>query len=549
MKSSAQYEWTAEDGSLIVRILVRVISTLAGEMGGRAGGHAKQDCGVLVGTASSDGTPVVTVESIAALPIEAGSSGAGAIQLLFDKWPRSQNRRVHAVGSYRIARPGAAEPSQRELPLTKGSTGFPAVELTVEGPTGGGIAGSICFQTRADGPIHCERLVFPLEHHRPPAPAQLPSPAAAAAGSFRPLDEGTNEAYVARPSSWSRRVGIVVGTVAVVSVAGMAIKPNGLKPGIVQSDVHMERVSTDLGLSAERFGGNLIATWNRQAQGIVNATNGVLSVQDLDGRHDLTLDREQLRSGSAVYPATTDDVTIRLQVFDSKRNTEVGTLRVISPANRRDVVPREDEVQPLVPAAQPAARNRPKPFQTPDPRGSRATLPPTPIPDVPPDAPLPPRPAPVELASVMTPAVKPAPPRPERIGVGEPSGGRSEVPAVQQQGLGVKIQTSEQLNNTVTAPLTSAPVSLFPVSPVLSSNVRALIHKRFEVTVTVKVDTSGRVTDATAVVASANSLGVLGDFIRAAAINAARLWRFEPARANQHSVPGTCDIKFEFGPN
>jgi hypothetical protein len=80
MKSSAQYEWTAEDGSLIVRILVRVISTLAGEMGGRAGGHAKQTCGVLVGTASSDGTPaVVAVESIAALPIEAGSSGTAAI--------------------------------------------------------------------------------------------------------------------------------------------------------------------------------------------------------------------------------------------------------------------------------------------------------------------------------------------------------------------------------------------------------------------------------------------------------------------------------------
>lgn len=546
MQSSAQYEWVAEDGSLIVRILAGVISTLSGEMGGRVGPQAEQPCGVLVGTTSSGVTPVVAVESLAALPIEAGSSGTATVQMLFDKWPRSRNRRVHAVGSYRVARRGAPEPSQPELTLTRGGRPFPAVELIVEGAISGGFAASICFQTRADRPIQTERLVFPREHQMPTAPTQSPAPAEAAATSFSFLDGVSKQSYLGRPSFWSRRVAIIIGAVAVLSAAGIAIKPYRPKPGTVQPNAHAVGVSTDLGLYAERSGGNVIATWNRQAKGIENATSGVLTVQEQDRRHDLILDREQLRAGSAAYPVTADELTIRLQVFSS-RNTEVDTLRIINAATRRDAAPREDERRQWAPVPQPAARKQPKPFQTPAPRSVTSTLTPAPIADVPPDAPLAPRPAPVDAISVVALAVRPEPPRPNRIGADQSSRGRNEVPAG-QQGSDVNARASEQLSNTAMPAGASGPVPVSPVSPVLSSNVRALIHTRVEVTVTVKVDTSGRVTDAAARMAGANSLGALGEFIRVAAVNAARLWRFEPARVNQHSVPGTCDIKFVFGP-
>jgi len=543
-QSSAHYQWTAEDGSLTVRILIGVVRSLVLEMVDRREGHAEQACGVLVGTNSAEGTPVIAVESIATLPIQAGVTGAAAVQLLFDKWPRSRHHRVYGVGAYRFARPGYANLCPPELVLTKGTLDFPAVELIVEGPITGGIAASICFQASAHTPVRRERLVFPQERPGPLAQVLSPTTAEAAASSFGIPDRGRDGAYIAPSGFWSRKVGIAIGGVAALSIAtGMVIKPYKVKPNAVPSEVRTERAYPELGLSVERVGGNLIATWNRQAEGIVNATDGILSIQGLDGRHDLTLDREQLLAGGAVYPATIEAMTFRLQIFDSKRNLQAETLRVLSGASRGEAAPYQRE--PQTPAPEPAVRNPPKPFQAPGPKSAGAILPSVNIPDDALSAVVNLYPAPVEALGALAPATKPDPPQPERIGVAESPAWRNETaPARQQQSA-----TAEQLNHTVAPLVTSAPVPVTPVSPVLPANVKALIHKRIEVNVTVSVDASGRVIDAAATIAGANSAGALSEFIREAATSAARLWRFEPARANQRSVPGTCVIVFKFGPN
>jgi hypothetical protein len=324
----------------------------------------------------------------------------------------------------------------------------------------------------------------------------------------------------------------------------MVVKPYKLKPDAVQSEVRTEKAATELGLSVERAGPSLFVTWNRQAPGVANATGGILTIQELDGRHDLTLDRERLFTGSVVYPATIGDVTFRLQVFDSKRNIQVETFRVVIGDVRRDVAPDQGEEPRQTPATRPAVADRLKPFQAPAPGRADALRGSIAIPDGPADTVFSMYPVDVEALSAPASVIKPEPPPPERTGVEESFGRNGTAAASRQQST-----TSEPMNQTAAATSTSAPIPVTPVSPVLPPSVKARIHKRIEVTVTVSVDTTGRVIDAVGTAEGATPPDALSEFVKGAAINAARLWRFEPARANQRNVPGTCVTKFKFGPN
>jgi TonB-like protein len=537
-QSAAQYEWIAEDGSLTLRILAGVIGMLAEESRGRAGAPAVPVCGVLLGTTDEGfrgGSPIVAVESIAALPNEARLSVTSAIQSLFDKWPRALGRRVYAVGAYRSVRSSEAEPSSPELLLTRG-TCFPAIELIVEGQDAAGMEANICFQIGAGRPVRCERLVF--GHLQQLVPAMDPLAARADAGprAFG-LEQRIDPGNVARPVSWRPRIGIGLVVVALLSIAAaMAVKPHQFKSAGEQPELQSDAVYTDLGLNVERSGGSLVAAWNREAPGVVSATSGVLVIQDLAGRHNLLLDSEQLRAGSATYPAASDEMTIRLEVRDGLRNTGVEAVRLLSPPSQRGVPPHEAQMTVRIPTRAPvrppAVRTGRKPFRPPPPATARTNLP-APIPDAAPDAQFPPRLPSVEPAGIAAPFATPVPPQPE------PPAASIVLPA----------NPSAPPARAIEGAATTAPVPVSVVSPSLPKNVKALIRNRIQVTVTVKVDATGKVTDATATVAGANPPGTLGDFIRTAAVNAARSWRFEPAKVNQRNVAGTCEIKFEFRPD
>jgi|GEM_PF-2582133 len=93
------------------------------------------------------------------------------------------------------------------------------------------------------------------------------------------------------------------------------------------------------------------------------------------------------------------------------------------------------------------------------------------------------------------------------------------------------------------APRIVEPKPIHRAPPVISEGVRPRIQGTVGIDVRVHVDTRGRVTAATPVKKPRQGLDA---YLTASAVQAARLWRFEPARENGKPVPGTQTIHFVF---
>jgi TonB family protein len=79
--------------------------------------------------------------------------------------------------------------------------------------------------------------------------------------------------------------------------------------------------------------------------------------------------------------------------------------------------------------------------------------------------------------------------------------------------------------------------------PVIAAGIRSRIKSTTSIDVRVHIDERGRVTSAAPVVKPHQGLE---SYLAASAVQAAKLWRFEPARENGQPVPGTQTIHFVF---
>jgi protein TonB len=70
-----------------------------------------------------------------------------------------------------------------------------------------------------------------------------------------------------------------------------------------------------LGLKLERSGTDWQVSWNRNADVLLKAVSGQLSITDGQNTKELNLDPGELRSGSILYTPATEDVVVRLRVF------------------------------------------------------------------------------------------------------------------------------------------------------------------------------------------------------------------------------------------
>jgi len=87
------------------------------------------------------------------------------------------------------------------------------------------------------------------------------------------------------------------------------------------------------------------------------------------------------------------------------------------------------------------------------------------------------------------------------------------------------------------------PKAIHRAPPVVASGIRPRITGTIAIDVRVHIDEHGRVTSATPVVKPHPGLDA---YLSASAVQAARLWRFEPAQENGKAVPGTQTIHFLF---
>jgi hypothetical protein len=97
---------------------------------------------------------------------------------------------------------------------------------------------------------------------------------------------------------------------------------------------------------------------------------------------------------------------------------------------------------------------------------------------------------------------------------------------------------------TPTAPPVSyvAAVPIRKIQPAVPPNLHSIIPTALSIEVRVEIDKEGRVVSAAPVdvVTPAQKL------LAPEAAQAARLWRFEPARRNQEPVPSEATLKFDF---
>jgi TonB family protein len=87
------------------------------------------------------------------------------------------------------------------------------------------------------------------------------------------------------------------------------------------------------------------------------------------------------------------------------------------------------------------------------------------------------------------------------------------------------------------------PKAIHRAPPVVASGIRPRITGTIAIDVRVHISEQGRVTSAAPVVKPRQGLD---SYLSASAVQAARLWRFEPARENGKPVPGTQTIHFVF---
>jgi protein TonB len=90
-------------------------------------------------------------------------------------------------------------------------------------------------------------------------------------------------------------------------------------------------VSSPLELKLERSGTDWRVSWNRNADVLLQAVGGRLSITDGSLRTELDLDPSELRSGSVMYAPVTGDVLVRLQVVGGNLAQPVSeSVRVIA---------------------------------------------------------------------------------------------------------------------------------------------------------------------------------------------------------------------------
>lgn len=91
---------------------------------------------------------------------------------------------------------------------------------------------------------------------------------------------------------------------------GLLVKRGGT-PAVSSVD------ASTLSLRVERNSGQLLLTWNREAEAVKTATKAVLTISDGPQVENVDIDLLQLRNGSVVYSPVTADVSFRLQVTSS----------------------------------------------------------------------------------------------------------------------------------------------------------------------------------------------------------------------------------------
>jgi hypothetical protein len=291
--------------------------------------------------------------------------------------------------------------------------------------------------------------------------------------------------------------------------------------------------NSDLPLRLEHHGGVLQLVWDRNTRGLDGAPGGLLSVDDGGQKLELTLDRAELTNGSVAYIPTTPNVSFRLFIAGTNGpltgSTQIGNAPKppVAPPQEARATPhntavleasgqasRTRAVEPpaVAPVLQLQQQRATRQF---DPRSAEAAL----ERKHPVDTPQLSAPPPIQFAQM--PAVPLS--SPPRFNIPAPT--TAVQPRVSDVGSYVPPTIIRQ----------QAPA----MNAAIRNLVRAMYGPSLPVAVRVSIDANGNATQA-------EPISRAPRIIAEAAIDAARKWRFEPARLSGRAVPSQMVVRFVF---
>jgi TonB-like protein len=284
--------------------------------------------------------------------------------------------------------------------------------------------------------------------------------------------------------------------------------------------------TSEIGLVARPAKGGITVLWNRESSAVRQSMSGILTIQDGDQRRELTLSRDELLSGSVFYVPATSRIEIRIQVYRDRDHYRGESLSVSSGATPP---PPTQALPPEAPRPNPPARRAPSPRPQDAERMVRETA------SSPPKIVA--RPAvPLAFPPTRPPTSEPAMPSPPQVSAAPPA-----IAADALQKLSSVLPAASAPPPTPSISFVAA-VPVRKIAPAVPANLRALVRDTVTVDVKVVIDASGNVLSATPMGASTAAQKILAP----QAVQAALLWRFEPARRNGQRVNSESLLKFDF---
>jgi len=144
---------------------------------------------------------------------------------------------------------------------------------------------------------------------------------------------GTLAAAAEKESKGGNKLVLVFVLIAILLAAGVAAF---YYPGFLvhsRSTAVANTPGPGLTLLVEQSGNDLLLTWNKNSPTILNATHGVLSINDGDKHENYDMDPKQLQTGSIVYTPVTGDTSFNMEVTGPNQSKTV-TESVRSLRNR-----------------------------------------------------------------------------------------------------------------------------------------------------------------------------------------------------------------------
>jgi Gram-negative bacterial TonB protein C-terminal len=465
--------------------------------------------GLLSGSAEGD----IRVDAILPLPMESRSSPAfcpSPSDLLFVKqsvaWAQVPGTGI--IGHFRSQTSGQPAPTDADR-VVADLINLPEPLLILIPASAAGVEQARIYRRVNDDWVFL--LAFPLVESPPE------SDSAASGQSLAPrATHDIPPAELAPVPSRRRWRMWALGALAVGLAAGILLSHSFWKT----YPAYVLPIRSDLRLQLHPEGSRLKVQWDPTSRPVADAISGMLTVQEGDHRLQIPLTRKELDAGSTYYFPESGWVEVRLEINQDGNHYTGETVATATGLPTAPAPVPEKPATPTLPLAVPPeehkaiakARPLPAPART---IARKAALPP---PQTAPALPL----APQISPTPATPAILP----PVAVPTKPPARSPEVAPFTPSQNS-IRYETA---------------VPIRKVRPAVPADLHSILPESISVEIKVEIDSAGKVVNATPV----GGLTATQKLLAPQAVQAALLWRFEPARRNGEPVASESLLKFDF---